>query len=165
LNINLFPVSNSSNEPGKFASKGKIPVKLNRVYFKTRSKNIIERQKEFEKIENRHYLENEFCRRNCRDKLFKNIDLDQRYYLKKEIINLHCENCPLNLKDSHNIRTSSIPTSFREKRKSNNNTLKDETLLNISMAKSTTNGKTNISNKSPNKENRILDDLDIRSDL
>jgi hypothetical protein len=125
----------------------------------------MERQKESEKIENKHYLDNEYCRRNCRDKLFKNLDLDQRYYLNKEIINLHCENCPINFKENNNIKTSSIPTSFRDKRKINNNTLKDETLLNISMAKSTTNGKSNVSNKSPNRENenKILDDFDLRS--
>lgn len=168
LNINLFPTSSSFGEPGQvIAPKGSIPLKLNRTFFKIRNKNFIERHKENEKLENKIYLEKEYCRKNCRDKLFKNLDLDQRYYLNKEIINLHCENCPIYLRENANNRSSSMPTSYREKRK-NNYSQKEETLLNISLAKSTTNGKLMSSNKEKsvsgsgiNNNNRILDDSDL----
>jgi hypothetical protein len=108
-------------------------VKLNRTFFAIRQKNENERAK------NNISWEAEYCRKNCGEKLFKNLDLNQRYYINKvKKVNLHSENCPIYINENLQIRSSSIPTSYREKRKMNSQNIKNEMLLNASVLK--TNG-------------------------
>ena len=64
----------------------------------------------------------DFCKKNCGEKLFKNLDLSQRFYLKKNKQNqIHHEKCflfkrkILVKKESNNTST---PLKFREKRRS-----------------------------------------------
>jgi len=142
-NLNCTDILNNSINIQYNSQKGLVRgVKLNRTFFAIRHK------KEIDMAKNNTYLKTDFCKKNCGEKLFKNLDLSQRYYLNKgNTVNMHSVNCPINLKENLHIRSTSIPTSHREKRKININN-NDDSILNVSFAKSTTNGVLDYSNLS-----------------
>ena len=110
-------------------------VKLNRTFFAIRQKIELERSKD------NSVIESDYCRKHCGERLFKNLDLSQRYYLNKgNKINVHSENCPIYIRENHQARGSSIPTSHREKRKMNTHNNNDEMILNASVVKTINNG-------------------------
>jgi hypothetical protein len=79
------------------------------------------------------YLQSEYCQKYCGEKLFKDLDLNQRFYLKKSgDIHMHHENCKLFKRKSKEIKNSSIPIKFREIRKSE--VEKNSSLLDFSLA-------------------------------
>lgn len=134
-NLNNSDANNSLNLQLNIKSSLVTGVKLNRTFFSIRQKKEIERAKDSSSYEA------DYCRKHCGERLFKNLDLSQRYYLNKgNRINLHSENCPIYIRESLQARSSSIPTSHREKRKMNSVTTKDEVILNASIMKSINNG-------------------------
>lgn len=113
-------------------------VKLNRTFFSIRNKKMKEIAEK--NTPDYNYADYDYCRKNCREKLFKDLDLNQRYYLNKaNVQNLHSENCPVYIKETMQNKGSPNQTTLKNKRKNQNNS-KDDTLLNVSLAKSTTNG-------------------------
>lgn len=134
-NLNNSDANNSLNI--QLNTKGSLVtgVKLNRTFFAIRQK------KEIEMAKNNSSLDSDFCKKNCGERLFKNLDLSQRYYLNKgNKINVHSEDCPIFIRENLQARNSSIPTSHREKRKMNTVNNKDEMILNVSNVKTITNG-------------------------
>lgn len=79
------------------------------------------------------YQQNEYCKKYCGEKLFKNLGLNQRFYIRNNGDNmLHNVGCVFyNIKSSQS-RTKSVSTSYREKRKIS--VEKDMALLDLSLA-------------------------------
>ena len=81
--------------------------------FLSKRKNTISKISETDDI----YLQKEFCQKYCGEKLFKDLYLNQRFYLKKSgEVHFHDENCKLFKRKSKEFKNSSTVT-FREKRK------------------------------------------------
>lgn len=79
------------------------------------------------------YKQKEFCKKFCGEKLFKDLDLNQRFYLKKTgEVHIHAENCKLFKRHPKEIKKSSVPLKFREKRKTE--VEKNLSLLDFSLA-------------------------------
>jgi len=105
-------------------------VELNKTFFSIIKNKIISNKKI---TGDKLYFQNEICKKFCGEKLFKTLDLNQRFYLKKtgEAI-IHNQGCPLYMKKANPIRNKSVPMTHREQRK--NSIEKDYTLLNLSLA-------------------------------
>jgi hypothetical protein len=119
------------------ASKGSFVtgVKLNRTFFAIKNK----RNKEI--VSKNLNTEDDYCKKHCGEKLFKNLDLSQRYYLKRSNVpKLHSEKCPIYLRENLQSRCSYLPSSHKEKRRLNTLKNKDDSHLNISISKSVNNG-------------------------
>lgn len=100
----------------------------NKSFF-TKRKSVISKLSENDDI----YKQKEFCKKFCGEKLFKDLDLNQRFYLKKSgEVHIHNENCKFFKRQSKQNKNSSIPTKFREKRKSE--VEKNLSLLDFSLA-------------------------------
>jgi hypothetical protein len=104
-------------------------VELNKTFYYILKNKISSNTKNSDKL----YSKNEFCKKYCGEKLFKNLDLNQRFQIKKtgEAI-IHNHVCPLFKNKINKIRTNSVPFSYRELRK--NSVEKDLTLLDLSLA-------------------------------
>jgi len=89
-------------------------VELNRTFYSILKNKISKNMENTENI----YSPNEFCLKFCGEKLFKNLDLNQRFSLKKSgKLLFHNKLCPFYSAYKKHERTNSIPISFREKRK------------------------------------------------
>ena len=107
-------------------------VGLNKTFFSIKKSNMmmsnVSNKEKFNFIR-----EKEFCKKNCGEKLFKNLDLNQRFYLKKNgFPEIHNKNCTFFRKKINSTKNESISSSFREKRKIK--VEKDLTLLRLSLS-------------------------------
>jgi len=108
-------------------------VELNKTFYSILKNKINISNKENNTPKN-FLSQNQFCKKFCGEKLFKNLDLNQnqRFYLKKTSEGiLHIQGCPLFKKKSTQVRTKSQHMSYREQRKSS--VEKDFTLLDLSL--------------------------------
>lgn len=122
-------ITKDQNSNYKYSGDSLKGVELNKTFFSILKNKIFSNKKNKDKI----YYQNEFCKKYCGEKLFKNLDLNQRYYIKKsgESI-IHNQGCPLFKIKPKKARTNSNPMSYRELRK--NSVEKDLTLLDLSLA-------------------------------
>jgi hypothetical protein len=150
-NLNNTDANNSLNLQLNTRGSLVTGVKLNRTFFAIRHK------KEKEMAKDNSKLESDYCRKNCGEKLFKNLDLNQRYYLNKgNKVNIHSENCPIFIKENNQERISSIPSSHREKRRMTIQNSLGDMLMNASIVKTITNGVLDNSIYSQKVINRIF---------
>lgn len=141
--------SNQDNSKYKFSGDTLKGVELNKTYYYILKNKLSSNKKNIDKL----YSQNDFCKKYCGEKLFMNLDLNQRFYIKKtgEVI-IHNQGCPLYQKKANSNRTKSVPMSHREQRK--NSIERDLTLLNLSLAVVSGNS-INPSSKTPKASSQI----------